>query len=65
MAEPEAHDERTHLNPPGFCVVPGCSGESVTTRVLPLGGGEEREVEVCWKHAEGDLDLDWLSPFGN
>jgi hypothetical protein len=30
-----------------------------------LGTGEDREVEVCGTHAEGDLDLDWISELGD
>jgi len=58
MSEYESLESRIHLNPPGFCVVPGCTASSVTTRRVLLGGGEDREIEVCRKHAEGVLDLD-------
>ena len=54
MNENESED-RTHLNPPGFCVVPGCTSSSVTSRRILLGD-EDREIEVCSKHAEGELD---------
>jgi hypothetical protein len=28
----------------------------VASRWIVLGSGEDREIEVCWKHAEGELD---------
>ena len=39
-----------------FCEIAGCAGTVTTGRWVTIGGGEERHVEVCWKHAEGDLD---------
>ncbi len=59
MSEHESED-RTHLNPPGFCVLPGCTASSVTSRRILLGG-EDREIEVCSKHAEGELDPDSIA----
>jgi hypothetical protein len=37
----------------------------VTSRRILLDGREDREIEVCWKHAEGDIDLETLSPMGD
>jgi hypothetical protein len=56
MSEHESLEDRTHLNPPGFCVIAGCTAPSVASRWIVLGSGEDREIEVCWKHAEGELD---------
>ena len=65
MSEYESLEGRTHLNPPGFCIIPGCTSPSVTSRRVLLGTGEDREVEVCSTHAEGDLDLEWISELGD
>jgi hypothetical protein len=56
MSEIESSDARTLLNPPGFCMIAGCSSPSVASRWIVVGSGEDREIEVCWKHAEGDLE---------
>jgi len=56
MSEYESSD-RTFLNPPGFCVLPGCTAASVASRRMLLVSGEDREIEVCAKHADGPLDL--------
>jgi hypothetical protein len=61
MSEQDTGEDRIHLNPPGFCYIPGCTTPSETSRRVPLGGGEELEIEVCWKHAEGELDLDSIT----
>lgn len=60
----EPSESRTHLNPPGFCVIPGCTSPSVTSRRVLLGDREEREIEVCWKHAEGELDVESITALG-
>jgi hypothetical protein len=65
MSDYESSESRTHLNPPGLCVIPGCTSPSVTSRRVLLGDREEREIEVCWTHAEGELDLEWLSELGD
>ena len=65
MSEYLSGEDRTYLNPPGFCVLPGCTSPSVTSRRVLLDGREDREIEVCWKHAEGDIDLEALSPMGD
>ena len=65
MGEYESSESRTHLNPPGFCVLPGCTSPSVTSRRILLGGREDQEIEVCWKHAEGDIDLETISLIGD
>ena len=52
---------RSLLNPPGFCDVFGCTGASVSSRWVVLGSGEDREIEVCWKHAEGELDPETIA----
>jgi hypothetical protein len=56
MSEYESSD-RTFLNPPGFCVLPGCTAASVASRRVLLATGEDLEIEVCAKHSEGPLDL--------
>jgi hypothetical protein len=61
MSDYESSESRTHLNPPGFCLIPGCTSPSVTSRRVLLRDGEDREIEVCAKHAEGDLDLEWFT----
>ncbi|MGH3649254.1 MAG: hypothetical protein ACRDU9_00985 [Acidimicrobiia bacterium] len=43
-----------------FCVVRGCSSPSTTTLFVRMGEEEPREVEVCSKHAEGELSADDL-----
>ncbi|HUF14680.1 MAG TPA: hypothetical protein VMQ46_02195 [Acidimicrobiia bacterium] len=45
-----------------FCVVPGCSSPTTTTRWVRMGDEEPREVEVCSKHAEGELSAEDLDP---
>lgn len=60
MSEHEPLDDRIHLNPPGFCAVPGCTDSAIAHRHVLLGSGEEIQIEVCWKHAEGELDLESL-----
>jgi hypothetical protein len=61
MSEYESSESRTHLNPPGFCVLPGCTSPSVTSRRILLGGGEDLDIEVCRKHAEGELDPETIT----
>ena len=39
-----------------ICEIRGCNGEATATRWVFKGEDRERELEVCWKHAEGDLD---------
>ena len=56
MSQYQSSDDRTHLNPPGTCFIPGCTTSSSTTRLVPLGARDDREIEVCAKHADGDLD---------
>lgn len=41
--------------------VAGCTGVSTTSRWVTIGHGDKRRVEVCWKHAEGEIDLESLS----
>jgi hypothetical protein len=65
MSEYEPLEGRTHLNPPGFCIIPGCTSPSETSRRVLLGDDRDREIEVCLKHGEGDLDLEWLSELGD
>jgi hypothetical protein len=61
MSEHESVEDRTHLNPPGFCVIAGCTAPSVTSRWNVGGDGADREIEVCWKHAEGELDPETIT----
>jgi hypothetical protein len=61
MSENESSENRTHLNPPGFCVIPGCTSPSLTSRWVVLGSGVDREIEVCWNHAEGELELETIT----
>ena len=61
MSEYESSDSRTQLNPPGFCVLPGCTSPSVTSRRILLNDREDREIEVCWKHAEGEIDPETIT----
>ena len=56
MTEHQSSEDRTHLNPPGTCFIPGCTSPSVATRWVPLGARDDREIEVCAKHADGELD---------
>lgn len=44
-----------------FCEIAGCTGVSTTSRWVTIGHGDKRRVEVCWKHAEGEIDLESLS----
>jgi hypothetical protein len=39
-----------------FCDIAGSTGAVVAGRWIVTGSGEQRHVEVCWKHAEGELD---------
>jgi hypothetical protein len=39
-----------------FCEIAGCTDHVVAGRWVVTGNGEQRHVEVCWKHAEGELD---------
>jgi hypothetical protein len=61
MTEHESLDSGSLLNPPGFCEVAGCTSPSMDSRWVILGSGDSRQIEVCWKHSEGDLDLDAIS----
>jgi hypothetical protein len=33
----------------------------VTSRWVVVGEGENREIEVCWKHAEVELDPETIT----
>lgn len=39
-----------------ICEITGCNGEATATRWVLKDKDGGRELEVCWKHAEGDLD---------
>ncbi len=64
MSDYESLEDRTHLNPPGTCFIPGCTGSSVTTRRVLLGARDDREIEVCAKHADGELDPEIIALLG-
>ncbi len=39
-----------------ICEIRGCNGEATATRWVFKDEDGGRQLEVCWKHAEGDLD---------
>ena len=39
-----------------FCEIAGCTGISTSARWVTTERGDQRLVEVCWKHAEGEFD---------
>ena len=39
-----------------MCEILGCSGEGTTTRWVITEDHGKRELRVCWKHSEGELD---------
>lgn len=39
-----------------MCEIIGCSSPSTTTRWVMTEKDGRRQIEVCWKHAEGDVD---------
>ena len=39
-----------------ICEIRGCNGDATATRWVFVEKDKGRELEVCWKHAEGDLD---------
>ena len=39
----------------GICEIAGCTSPGVTSRWVVLTGGHQRQIEVCWKHREGEL----------
>jgi hypothetical protein len=43
-----------------FCVVAGCTDPATRSRLMMVGPETERQVEVCEKHAEGELDINQL-----
>lgn len=43
-----------------FCVVPGCTDPATRTRLVMTGPEVERQVGVCQKHEEGELDINDL-----
>jgi hypothetical protein len=47
------------------CDIAACTGAVVAGRWVVTGAGGQRHVEVCWKHAKGELDptlLELASP---
>lgn len=54
--------EQTPLGEGGsFCQIVGCTSPGTTTRWIMTEKDGRRQIEVCWKHAEGELteaDLD-------
>lgn len=45
-----------------FCDIVGCSGTGTTTRWVMTEKDGQREIHVCWKHAEGDISETDLEP---
>lgn len=43
-----------------MCEILGCSGEGTTTRWIISEDHGKRELRVCWKHAEGELDPEMI-----
>ncbi len=43
-----------------FCVVNGCTDTATRSRWIMTGPETQREIEVCWKHEEGELDINDL-----
>ncbi len=39
-----------------FCEIIGCAGEGTHTRWVFTDDDGRRQIQVCWKHAEGELD---------
>ena len=39
----------------GICEIAGCTSPGVTSRWVVLTGGREHQIEVCWKHRDGEL----------
>ena len=39
-----------------ICEIAGCSDHAISERWIIVSDGSQRRIEVCWKHAEGDLD---------
>lgn len=46
-----------------FCEIAGCSGAATTSRWVVVEKEGKREIDVCWKHAEGDIDAAGLEPW--
>lgn len=43
-----------------FCVVPGCTDLATRERTIVEGPDVERQIAVCWKHEDGELDINSL-----
>jgi len=43
-----------------FCVVEGCTDPASRTRLIVTGPEIQREIEVCWKHEDVELDINSL-----
>lgn len=43
-----------------FCVVEGCTDPATRARLIVTGPEAKREIGVCWKHEEGELDINSL-----
>jgi hypothetical protein len=39
-----------------FCAIAGCTDHAMTQRWIMMGDGSRQHIEVCWKHAAGDID---------
>jgi hypothetical protein len=39
-----------------FCAIAGCTDHAMTQRWIVMGDGSQRQIEVCWKHSEGEID---------
>lgn len=43
-----------------FCVVEGCTDPATRSRWIMTGPETKREIEVCPKHEDGELDINRL-----
>ena len=39
-----------------ICEIAGCTDHAISERWVIVSDGSQRRIEVCWKHAKGELD---------
>jgi hypothetical protein len=45
-----------------ICEIAGCTGHATASRWIVTEVDGRRQIEVCWKHEEGDIDPDLVKP---
>ena len=57
MSDQSKDQSRDHAS---ICEIVGCNGEGTTTRWVITEDHGKRELRVCWKHEEGEIDPEMI-----